>query len=71
MHRLHRRGVAKAVRDQQSPVPVVFGVGLRVRHDQEDRRIDVARLVGDSQVQLEVGPVVRQRVDDLLEARSE
>ena len=33
-----------------------------------ERRFDVARLVGEAQVELEVGPVVGQRVDDRLEA---
>ena len=45
--------------------------GLRVARDQVHRRVDVARLVGDPQVELEVGPVVGQRVDDLLEGVGE
>ena len=46
VHGLDRGRVAEAVRDQQPPVPVVLGVGLRVGHDEEDGGVDVARLVG-------------------------
>ena len=66
VHGLHRGRVAEAVRDQQPPVPVVLGVGLRVGDDEEDGGVDVARLVGDPQVELEVGPVVGERLDDLV-----
>ena len=58
-------GVPEAVRDQQPPVPVVVGVGARVAGGEVQRRLDVARLVGDAQVELEVRPVLGQRVDDL------
>ena len=65
--RRRRSGVAEAVGDEQPPVPVVLGVGLGVGRDEVRRRVDVAALVGDPQVELEVGPVVGQRVDDLRE----
>ena len=60
--------MAEAMGDQQSPVPVVLGVGLCVAGDQQDGRVDIPALVEDAQVQLEVRPVVRQRVDYLLKA---
>ena len=59
--------MAEAVGDQQAPVPVVMGVGLGVARHQVDRGFNVARLIGDAQVELEVGPVVGKRVEDLLE----
>ena len=71
VHRGHRRGVAEAVRHQQPPVPVVARVGLRVAGDEVQRGVDVARLVVDAQVQLEVRPVAGERVDDLLEGVGE
>ena len=54
------------VRDQDAPVPVVPGVRLRVAGDHEHGRGHVLVLVEDPHVELEVGPVVGQRVDDLL-----
>jgi len=45
------------VGDEDAPVPVVAGVGLRVAGDDVDRRVDVAALVFDPQVELEIGPV--------------
>src|SRR5712692_895217 len=60
-------GVAEAVGDEQPPVPVGVRVGLRVAGDEVERRLDVAALVPHAQVQLEVGPVVGERVHDLLE----
>jgi tRNA-modifying protein YgfZ len=71
MHRRHRGGVTKAVRYEQAPVPVVMRIGPGVAAGQVQRRFDVAGLIGDPQVELEVGPVVGQRVDDLLEAVGE
>src|SRR5207248_2483036 len=61
-----RGGVAELVRAQDAPVPVVVGVRLGVAGDDQRRRLDVARLV-DAQVELEVAPVRRQDVEDLLE----
>ena len=52
------------------PVPVVVGVGLRVDLHEQLRGVDVAVLL-HAQVELEVGPVRRQRVDDLLEGFGE
>src|SRR3954453_2973900 len=60
-------GVPEAVGDDDPEVPVVLRVRLGVAGDHVDRRVDVARLVEDADVDLEVGPVVRQRVDDRLE----
>ena len=64
-----RRGgrVPEAVRHQQLPVPVVVGVGPGVAGRQVQRGVDVARLVGDPQVELEVGPVGGELVEDFLE----
>jgi hypothetical protein len=67
VHRGHRRGVPEVVGHQQPPVPIVARVGLRVAGDEVERGVDVARLVVDAQVQLEVRPVAGKRVDDLLE----
>jgi len=64
-------GVTEAMSDQQAPVPVVVGVRLCVAGDQIDGGVDVARLVGQAQVELEVGPVVRERIDDPLEGVGE
>ena len=58
--------MAEAVGDEQPPVPVGLRVGLGVDLAQENGRVDVALLVVDAQVQLEVGPVVGERVEDLL-----
>ncbi len=63
--------MTEAMGDEQPPVPVVLGVRPRVARRQVQRRFDVARLVGDAHVQLEVRPVVGQRVDDLLEGVGE
>ena len=64
--RLRGGRVPEAMRDDQPPVPVVLGVGTRVARREIDRRVDVARLVRDPQIELEIGPVVGERVDDLL-----
>ena len=58
--------MSELVRDKDPPVPVVVRVRLGVDLHDERRGVDVARLV-DTQVELEVRPVGRQRVDDLLE----
>ena len=61
-----RGGVAEVVGDEQAEVPVVDRVRLGVAGHEQRRRLDVAVLL-DAQVELEVGPVGRQRVEDLLE----
>jgi hypothetical protein len=66
--RLRRGGVPEAMGDQQAPVPVVPRVGACVARRQVQRRFDVARLVGQAHVQLQVRPVVGKRIDDLPEA---
>ncbi len=71
MHRRRRRGVPELVGAPDSPVPVVLRVALRVALGKNHRRLHVALLVGDPQVELEVGPVARQRVDDPLEVRGQ
>jgi len=63
--------VAEAVGDVEAPVPVGARVGLSVHLGEHHRRVDVAVLVGDPQVELDVGPVVRKRVEDLLEVVGE
>jgi hypothetical protein len=71
MHGLGRRGVAELVRDVEPPVPLALRVRLRVRLNDERRRLDVALLVEDPQVELQVRPVGRQRVDHALEVVGE
>src|SRR4051794_32957169 len=71
LHRLGRGGVAKAMRDQQSEVPVGLRIRLRVHLREQDSRVDVALLVGDPEVQLEIGPIVRERVDNFLKGLGE
>src|SRR5215212_5359010 len=61
-----RGGVAELVRDQELPVPVVVRVRQGIARDHQGRRIDVAVLL-HAQVELQVRPVGRQGVDDLLE----
>jgi hypothetical protein len=63
--RLGRGGMAEGVCDRQAPVPVVAGVRLGVAGAQDHGGLHVALLVGNPQVELEVGPVARERVDDL------
>ena len=48
-------------------MPDVLRVRLRVAGDQEHGRVHVAALVEDAQIELEVGPVVGQRLKDLVE----
>ena len=71
MNGRRRGGVAEAVRDGQPPVPIVVGVGLRVAGRQIDGSVDVERLVGEPQIELEVGPVVGEPIDDRLECLRE
>jgi hypothetical protein len=46
----------------------MVGVGLGVAGRQVERGLDVARLLRDAQIQLEVRPVLGKPVDDLLKA---
>jgi hypothetical protein len=62
--------VAEPVRADDPPV-VALGMArvvLRVDEDQVESGVDVALLVVDAQVEVEVRPVVGERVDDLSEA---
>jgi hypothetical protein len=59
------------VRDDQPPVPIVLGIRLRIGADQADRRLDVASLVKDPEIELEIGPIVGEVGDDLVELGSE
>ena len=61
----------KLVGHQHPPVPVVARVGLRVAGDEVDARRRCSATRREAQVELEVGPVVGQRVDDLLECVGE
>lgn len=63
----HRGSVPEIMGDQQVPVPVVVRVGLGVTRREVDRRVDIARLVLDAKIELQVSPVIRERVNDLLE----
>ena len=65
--RRRRRRMPETVRDQQPPMPVVTRVGLRIALHEQQRGIDVAPFIEDPQVELEVGPIVRKRLDDLIE----
>src|ERR1700722_8784722 len=66
-----RRGrMSETMGNQQTPMPVVMGVGPGVARHQVHARVDVSRLVGYAQIELEVGPVVWQRVHDALESVS-
>src|SRR5256885_4869415 len=67
MHGGRGGGVAEAVGHEQPPVPVGVRIGLRVAGHEVERGLDVAALVAHAQVHLEVGPVVGERVHDLLE----
>src|SRR4051794_36096821 len=64
---LGRRRVPERVGRAQAEVPVVLGVGLRVDLREQRGGVDVARLVGQPQVDAELRPVGRQGVDDALE----
>src|SRR5215218_2784850 len=68
---LRRRGMAEAVGDEQPPVPIRVAVDLRVDLAQSHGAVDVVGLVLDPQVELEVGPVGRQRLEDALEVIGE
>jgi hypothetical protein len=57
--------VPELVGDVDVEVPVVTRVGLRVAGHEELRGVDVAALL-DAQVELQVGPVRRERVENLL-----
>ena len=70
VRRRRRGGVPELVGDEDAPVPVVVRVRLGVDLHDERRGVDVAGLV-HAQVELEVRPVGRQRVDDLLEGLGE
>ena len=54
--------------DENVPVPIALRIGLGVTDDERDRCIDIALDIVDPQIELEVGPVLGQRVDDLLES---
>ena len=68
---LRRGAVPETVCDVEPPVPVVFGVRVCEAGRQVERRFDVAGLVRDPQVDLQVGPVIRLRVEDRLEVVGE
>ena len=55
------------MRHQQPPVPLPLRVRLGVARDEQGRRLDVAGLVEDPQLELQVGPVVGEGLDDLRE----
>ena len=65
------RGVAEPVGAEQPPVPVLPRVGLGVAGRKQDGGFDVAAEVVDPKVELEIRPVIRKRVDDLLEGLGE
>ena len=48
-------------------MPVVVGVRAALHVTRHTDGLDVSRLVRDPKVELEIGPVVGQRVDDPLE----
>ena len=71
VHRGRGGGVPELVCAPDQPVPVVPRVALGVALREDHRRLHVAALVGDPQVELEIGPVARQLVDDPLELRGQ
>src|SRR5581483_3138522 len=60
-------GVAEPVRDQEAPVPVSLRVGLGVHLREQNGGVDVALLVSDAQIQLQIGPVIGEGVQNRLE----
>ena len=54
--------MTEAVGNSYAPVPVVLAVRLGVAGNEQSRGLDVARLVENAQVEIEVCPVVRQSV---------
>jgi hypothetical protein len=67
MHRRRRRRVAEAVRDEDAPMPIVMRVRPRVARHEVERSFHVARLVGDTQVELEIRPVLGLGVEHPVE----
>ena len=67
MDRLRSRGMPEFVGTADAPVPVVARIALGVALREDHGGLDVAALVRDPHVELEIGPVARQVVDDLLE----
>src|SRR4051794_34876650 len=68
LDRLGGGRVAEAVGDQEPEMPVGPRVRLRVHLAEQHRRVHVPLLlVEDPQVELQVRPIIGQRVDDLLE----
>ena len=61
----------EAVSNQQTPIPVRLRIGLRIDLAEGHGRIDVAALILDPQIQLEVGPIRRHRIEHLLKVRSQ
>ncbi len=67
MRRRHRCRVAETVGHKQAPVPFPPRIRLGVAGNKQGRGLDVTGLVEDPQLELEVGPVLRQGIDDLRE----
>jgi hypothetical protein len=65
--RLRRSRVPELVRAVDPPVPVAARVALGVALGEHHGGLYIAALVRDAQVELQVGPVARERVDDALE----
>jgi tRNA-modifying protein YgfZ len=59
--------VPEPVGHNQAPMPVLPRIGLRVAGREQHGRFDITAQVVNAQVELEIGPVTRQRVDDLFE----
>jgi tRNA-modifying protein YgfZ len=62
-----RGGVPEFVGAHETPVPVVARIGLGVALRENHGGVHVPFLVADAQIELEIGPITRERVDDLLE----
>jgi folate-binding protein YgfZ len=58
--------MAEVVCDEQAPVPVVMRVGPGVAGGEVERRLHIAGLVAETHIDLEVRPILGQRVDDPL-----
>ena len=67
---LRCRGLAEAVGHHQAPVPIRPGIGLGIDEAELDGGVDVPGLVVDAKVNLEIGPVIGERIEYRLEVLS-
>lgn len=70
-HRLRSRRLPEAVGDRNPPVPLRLRIRLGVDQAEVDGSVDVSVFVIDPQIELEVGPVGRQRIEHILKVLGE